>query len=428
MSKVPVVVSDKAQYEHIKSMLEQCIQGCETIQIDRASQAMDYLGIEMPELVIINFADDKIDTDLLMNVIKSDAWLLSSGIIALCDSARALRDSDKLRSTNVIALLENSRLERQLPQVFSIICHNRHMLFQRVIGADMGNVIASSFELRNDLIEVTCFTNLICNYLYNLNRIDIINKEKLSFVLVEMLVNAIEHGNCNITFSEKSIWLQNGGDMTELIDQRCQDPAIASRKVYLEYSIYPNHTTFRITDDGEGFDWRSLKDPNKGGMALSLHGRGVALTRDMTSDLTYNDRGNSVQFSFYHQEGVNNITPALFKDLTTVRFSAGATVFSEGEPSDFLYYISCGRYEVSVNGEAMTELTHDDIFLGEMSFLLNNRRSATVKALTDGSLIRISKKEFVAGIKEKPHYSLFLARLLAQRIERLNHRLGHQHS
>ncbi|MBU1106739.1 MAG: cyclic nucleotide-binding domain-containing protein [Candidatus Riflebacteria bacterium] len=428
MSRVPVVISDKEQYECIRRMLEECVQGCKTVQIDKASQAMDYLGIEMPELVVINFADEKIDTDLLMNVIKSDAWLLSSGIIGLCDSVRDLRESDKLRSTNVIALLELARLERQLPKVINIICHNRHMLFQRIIGSDLGNVITSSFELSNDLIEVTCFTNLICNYLYNLNRLDVLNKEKLSFVLVEMLVNAIEHGNCNISFSEKSIWLQNGGDMTEFIDERCKDPTIANRKVYLEYSIYPNHTTFRITDDGDGFDWRSLKDPNKGGIALSLHGRGVALSRDMTSDLAYNDKGNSVQFSFYHQEGVSNIAPALFKDLTTVRSSAGDTVFSEGEPSDFLYYISSGQYEVSVNGEAVTVLTHDDIFLGEMSFLLNNRRSATVKALTAGCLIRISKKEFVAGIKEKPHYSLFLARLLAQRIERLNRKLGHHHT
>ncbi|EKD84416.1 MAG: cyclic nucleotide-binding protein, partial [uncultured bacterium] len=248
MSRVPIVTSDKEQYDSIADLLKECVPNCETVHIDRASQAMDYLGIEMPELVVINFADERLDTDLLMNVIKSDAWLLNSGIIGLCESVRALRESEKLRSTNVIALLESSRLERQLPQVFSIICHNRHMLFQRVIGSDLGNVITSSFELKNDLIEVSCFTNLICNYLYNLNRIDLINKEKLSFVLTEMLVNSIEHGNCNISYGEKTSWLQNGGDMTELIDQRCKDPAIANRKVYLEYSIYPNHTTFRITD------------------------------------------------------------------------------------------------------------------------------------------------------------------------------------
>jgi CRP-like cAMP-binding protein len=55
-----------------------------------------------------------------------------------------------------------------------------------------------------------------------------------------------------------------------------------------------------------------------------------------------------------------------------------------------------------------------------MSFLLDNRRSATVVARTPGRLIRISKKEFVGAIRRKPHYALFLARLLAQRVQRAN--------
>lgn len=216
MSKIPVVTSDKDLYGRINTMLATYASNCETVLTDKADQAIEYLGVEMPELVLIDFADDKIDTDLLMNVIKSDTWLLSSSIIGLCDSVRMLRESEKLRSTNVIALIEIIRLERHLPQVFSIIRRNRHMLFQRIIGSDLGNIISSSFELQNDLIQVSCFTNLICNYLYNLNRIDIINKEKLSFVLTEMLINAIEHGNCSISYDEKTNWLQNGGDMTEL--------------------------------------------------------------------------------------------------------------------------------------------------------------------------------------------------------------------
>ena len=77
-----------------------------------------------------------------------------------------------------------------------------------------------------------------------------------------------------------------------------------------------------------------------------------------------------------------------------------------------------------VQGERVSTLRPEDIFLGEMSFLLSNRRSATVRAVTAAKLIRVSKKEFVEGIKEKPHYALFLSRLLARRIERLNQRIG----
>lgn len=63
-----------------------------------------------------------------------------------------------------------------------------------------------------------------------------------------------------------------------------------------------------------------------------------------------------------------------------------------------------------------------DLFLGEMSFLLNRRRTATARSESAGSLISISRRDFVEAIREKPQYALVLSRLLAQRLERQNHR------
>ena len=151
-----------------------------------------------------------------------------------------------------------------------------------------------------------------------------------------------------------------------------------------------------------------------------MHGRGLKLTEGITSSLNFNEKGNIVSFAFDHQEGITNDTPALFHNLDSYKFSPNEIVFKEGERGNFLYYIISGKFEVLINNKSVSTLTPDDIFMGEMSFLLNNRRSATVKAKTEGSLIKLSKKEFVNAIKEKPHYSLFLSRLLAQRIKRLN--------
>ena len=58
-----------------------------------------------------------------------------------------------------------------------------------------------------------------------------------------------------------------------------------------------------------------------------------------------------------------------------------------------------------MNQSVVDTLSADDIFMGEMSFLLNNRRTATVRATTDGTLIRISKKGFVDAVKAKPQYA-----------------------
>ncbi len=144
------------------------------------------------------------------------------------------------------------------------------------------------------------------------------------------------------------------------------------------------------------------------------------MTRKYTRNLTYNDKGNEATFEIEHAGDCANAVPALFDNMAPIAVKVGDVVFREGEDGDFLYYIVKGRYDVVLNGDVVAFLTADDIFMGEMSFLLNHRRSASVRAMTNGVLIRISKKDFVEAIKQRPQYALFLARLLAQRLKRRN--------
>jgi len=261
--------------------------------------------------------------------------------------------------------------------------------------------------------------NLICNFLYNANKIDKDMKFGLQIALNELLINAIEHGNCAISYEEKSRWLENNSTISDLIKERTQNPDIAMKKVTFEYTISPDNSKFLIADEGEGFNWRELKDASNPENLLELHGRGIMMTKNLTHNLVYNDKGNVVSFEI----GYNNqetITPGLFRNMKFRDINKGEILFEEGQPSNFLYYIVSGLYNVIVNNKIISTLTADDIFMGEMSFLLNNRRSATVQAQTDGKLIKVSKLEFITAIKKKPHYALFLSRLLAQRIQRSN--------
>ncbi|MCL1818319.1 MAG: cyclic nucleotide-binding protein, partial [Spirochaetaceae bacterium] len=51
---------------------------------------------------------------------------------------------------------------------------------------------------------------------------------------------------------------------------------------------------------------------------------------------------------------------------------------------------------------------------------LTNRRSATVVSRGESVLFKISKHEFMNIIREKPHYGILLARLIAKRLDKLN--------
>jgi anti-sigma regulatory factor (Ser/Thr protein kinase) len=421
MSAIPVVTNSKDLFKRVCSLI--CVddfENPEAVQLHDYQEALDFMNMEMPELVFICFSDISVGGYALLESIMTDPWLLHAGIVALCESYDDVKMLEKARGSNIIAYLINEDLEHHLPRVMNIIINNRRILFQRQIENDLVANISGSFKLENDPVGANCYANLICNFLYNCNRLDLERKDYLYFALNELLMNAIEHGNCGITYDEKTDWLENHGQILELINTKCLNESVAGRRVTFEYTLGPERSLFFIADEGDGFDWRAMLNITKNQDCLSLHGRGITIATKFTENLLFNEKGNEVRFDFRHQPDVANITPGLFRNMEQVDFKPGDNVFKQNEPSDFLYYIVKGRYDVLVNGQKVSTLTPDDVFVGEMSFLLNNRRSAAVQASTEGRLIKISKKEFIDAVKRKPHYALFLSRLLAQRIQRLN--------
>ena len=144
------------------------------------------------------------------------------------------------------------------------------------------------------------------------------------------------------------------------------------------------------------------------------------MARNSSDELHYNQAGNQVTLVCYHVREEEFKMPLGFRGQEEVSCQVGEKVFSEGEESSYLYYIISGEFEVSVTGKSVGILNPSDMFMGEMSFLLNRRRSATVIATRPSRLLKISQKEFIKIIKQYPNYMLLLSRLLAQRLSRSN--------
>ncbi len=386
--------------------------------IDNPYEAAHYMCFELPELIFINFSDEGIDSFVMLEAIMEDPWLLHSGIIAISENNNDTKKIEKIQGegVNIIVIIDRKQIKQSLTTIMSIIRNNRRILFQRGLSMDIIEYISGSFRLRNEPLEVQCYTNIICNFLFNARKISKTKKMDLQIALTEMLLNAVEHGNCNISFEEKTEWLINGKAIDDLIRRRVRDPEIRKKRVLFEYNINPLIAEFHITDEGDGFSWNAVIESS-----LDIpNGRGIIITKSITRNLTYNDKGNSVTFEFPFNQNESDLLPCLFVNMDSRKITKGEIIFHQGEPSSYLYYIVSGRYDVVVDNKVVSCLNSDDIFMGEMSFLLNNHRSATIQAQTKGRLIEISKIEFIQAIKEKPHYILFLTRLLAKRIQRIN--------
>lgn len=420
MRQIPVVSSDEGINAVVRSECARFGSDFSPVFFRDVEPVIEFIKYELPDLKILNFSDRAIDCMRVLKEIQDDPWLHYGSIIGVHDDQIDKESLERFIDANLVAILPRREFMRNLGRLLRIVRQNKQILFQRGIQQHLLKSISGALVMDNEPLDVTTYSNLITNYLYNANLISKDQKETLHVTLLELLINAIEHGNCRIDYEEKTAWLESGGDIMDLIRKKNLDATIKSRKVKFEYTIEPEKSTFSIEDEGEGFDWRARF--SGGPTEPGLHGMGLSMARHYVHDLSYNEKGNRATFSIEHRRAETNTMPAIFSQAKTIPVRDGEYICQEGEESDFLFYIVSGTFYVYSKGKLVSTLTPDDIFLGEMSFLLSNRRSATVVARGPASLVKISKKDFVNMVKENPHYGIFLARLLAQRLARLNAR------
>ena len=422
MNLVGVISSDETLNETIRAEIENAFGDTFVLTFPKEGEILEFLNFDLPELVIINFSDAAIDVDGTIDKIRDDSWLHNFGIVGIFDPDQYREEDllENLKNVNILALLNADRIRSHIARSIKTIADNRQIIFQNELSSRFFERASGSFIIENDILAASIYPGIAATMLAQRGHINPETKMHLQLSLSELLVNGIEHGNCGITYEEKSDFLAKGLSVVDLVAEKCKDPEIAAKRVRFEYDIQPHETKFIIQDDGDGFDVKGLSEKLKVEGEMSLHGRGIKMAASLARLLTYNRKGNVVTMIFPHDDQVSRETPVGFSDDEALIVQKGAIVFREGESSNFLYYISSGTFSVFSKSRHVAMLSPADIFMGEMSFLLNNRRSATVRAENLGKLIKISRKSFVSVIKEFPHYGIFLSKLLARKLVRAN--------
>ena len=111
--------------------------------------------------------------------------------------------------------------------------------------------------------------------------------------LSDLMVNAVEQGNLELTYQEKS-QLKWDGHWEDEIRRRLASPTYCQRFATVAIARHRDRIVFKITDQGKGFDWEKFLtfDPDR---AFDPNGRGIAMAKMMSfSELEYQGRGNVV--------------------------------------------------------------------------------------------------------------------------------------
>lgn len=417
MRKVLTASSNKIVISTVKNACELYSSFFATDIFDTTEDIIRYIDYELPEIKVIDFTSENIDCDKILQNIADDTWLHYGGVIAICNGHKQIEEIEHRKNPNILAIQTIGDFQNHFTRILRILYQNQRFLFNRGMRDIIGSEEAGSIIFGNDPMDSLFYTNFLVNYLYNTNRITDDERFSLQMTFSELVTNALEHGNLEIDYNTKTEWLNKGGNMIRLIQERSRDQRYAKRRIKISYNIGRTVSRFTIADDGNGFDWKSQIAKNETDENM-LHGRGISLSKSVVQSLTYNEKGNEVTFTIANLRNTSSAVPGKMTQFETVEYKDKQVVCREGEYSNDLFFILSGRFAVYANKKLATVLTPNDLFIGEMAFLLNDRRTATILAVGDCRLIRIPKADFLLMIRKNPHYGIFLSKMLAQRLLR----------
>jgi DNA-binding response OmpR family regulator len=148
-----------------------------------------------------------------------------------------------------------------------------------------------TMEIENDLKLIAKVAQFLANETATIFSEDEI--VSVNIALLELLVNAFEHGNLGITYTDKSKAITEKR-LDLLYQERLADPAYAKRKIHIEFTLEKDFCEWIIEDEGEGFD-ASIYSELSTDSRESEHGRGIFISKFHLNELQYLDHGRKVR-------------------------------------------------------------------------------------------------------------------------------------
>jgi CRP-like cAMP-binding protein len=113
------------------------------------------------------------------------------------------------------------------------------------------------------------------------------------------------------------------------------------------------------------------------------------------------------------------------------RFGSGEVIVRQGDPGDAVYALTEGAAEVwledSPQRPVLLRTMRSGQLFGETAVLYRGPRSATIKAKTDVTTVRVPAPAFLELLQSSPELAVRIAVILAQRLASDRHTLTSDH-
>ena len=287
-----LVVDDSAMDRRIAGGLLESEPDCQVLYAEDGAVALKSVDENLPDVVVTDMVMPNLDGLQFVEAMKRDFPLIPVIIMTAVGTEETAVQALKRGAASYVT---KRRLAQDLIETVRMVLQAAddernvsRLLVHRTQQADF------KFVLENELPLLAASVTYMQQTMHAMGLFDEAGRLQIGVALEEVLLNAMFHGNLELSSS-----LREADKPTyhEVARVRAQELPYCERRIFVEASFSPNGAEFKIRDQGPGFDPKTLPDPTDPANLHQVSGRGLLLIHAFMDAVSFNDSGNEVRLT-----------------------------------------------------------------------------------------------------------------------------------
>ena len=284
-----LVVDDVALDRHLVGALIEEQSGWSAVFAEDGRDALALIKLQVPDIVLTDLQMPEMNGLELVQAIHRDYSHLPVILMTAHGSEEIAVAALKAGAASYVPKRDLARdLVPTTEKVLDMarVSRNQQQVLECLVETEL------RFVLSNDPHRVQPLIRHLQDHLTLMNLADKAGLIRVGTALHECLINAMEHGNLELTSELRES--ENPEDYRKLVDERRQQQPFRDRRVLVVARFSRQSSTFVIRDDGLGFDPSKLPDPRDPANLQKCSGRGLFLVRTFMDEVSFNASGNEI--------------------------------------------------------------------------------------------------------------------------------------
>ncbi|MDR1761172.1 MAG: response regulator [Bacteroidales bacterium] len=256
--------------------------------VNNGLSAWEYIEHNQPNVVFADITLPQINGWELLKKIKQRYPHIIVVMITAYNSEEFAIQALKLGASSYLKKPISQAAVVDLLQTYELMHEEKNKIEQVCSYVESYNL---SMKINND-IHIVPF---VAKYL--ISQVEFFFKENellgMLLGLNEIIINAIEHGNLKISFTEKTNAIQNNTYET-LLEERMNREENKQKKVLINFFHNHNYCEWTIKDSGTGFLHKNYLENSTFNSIDGLHGRVIFITRFQFDEMDYEENGTKI--------------------------------------------------------------------------------------------------------------------------------------